>query len=209
MRFLPIVALCFVAACAQTVSSNVEAYSEIASDAPARSVYILPYDHGDVGSLQWRQNAGVLASALEAKGYSIASSAETAGMLAFFGFATDGGERVTSSYTIPQWGQTGVSSSNTTGYVYGNSVVANTTYTPQYGVTGYTTGTRTDVVYGRMMLLDLVDPRLKKNVFTAKVTSSGSCSSFSGVARPMIEAALSEFPQGKVGTVTLPLQGSC
>lgn len=199
----------FLAGCTPSVQSHVEAYSEIPADAPALSVFILPYNEQDSGSLEWRQNAGVLASVLEAKGYTLASSPESAGLLAFFGFAADNGQRVTSTYSIPQWGQTGVSSSNTTGYIYGNSITSYTDYTPTYGITGYSTGTRSDMVYGRIMLLDLVDPRAKSTVFTAKVTSNGSCSSFSGVARPMVEAALSEFPSGKVGTVTLPMSGSC
>ncbi|WP_300037274.1 hypothetical protein [uncultured Roseobacter sp.] len=192
-----------------TVRTDVEAYSTISEIEQVGKVFIAPYNREDASSLQWLTNAGIFRSVLEEKGIAIAERRSEASSIAYLGFAVDEGETVQSTYSIPQYGVTGYSGSQTTGSIYGSSYSANTTYTPTYGVTGYSTGTKTSVIYTRGMAVDIVDARNNSKVFEAISVSRGSCSSFAGVARPIIEATLANFPKGKVGSVEVSIESAC
>ena len=88
------------------------------------------------------------------------------------------------SYSIPTWGQTGVSSANTFGTLsaLGNAATytSTTTYTPTYGVTGSTTHIGTDTIYSRFLFLDAYDfPSFSKDktmsqVWKTSVVSTGA-----------------------------------
>ena len=106
------------------------------------------------------------------------------------------------SYSIPTWGQTGVSSSYTTGTIssYGGygSYSGTTTYTPAYGITGSTTHIGSYTTYFRFIVLDAVDldeyKKSKKEVQLWKtyVTSSGSSSDLRRVF-PILVAASQQY----------------
>ena len=202
------VAALFLSGCV-SVQTQVEAYSEVPSDIEPKTVYIAAFSGDDATSMAWRQSAGALATVLSEKGFKAVSSKKDARLVAFFGYAVDKGQIVTSQYSIPQWGITGYSGANTYGSFYGNSYSSTTTLNPTYGVTGYSTGTRTEKLYTRSVKVVMMDQKTKKRVFEGLGVSTGSCAAFGSVAPQIIGAVLSEFPKGRVGTVTLPLDGSC
>lgn len=106
------------------------------------------------------------------------------------------------SYSVPTFGQTGVSSSYTTGTVssYGGygSYSGTTTYTPTYGVTGSTSHIRSDTTYFRFMVLDAMDldeyRKSKKEVqlWKTTVTSTGSSGDLRLVF-PILAAASKQY----------------
>ena len=212
MRFL-LGLLCIsvvgLSGCMSAVETHVDAYSSIPADIEPKTVYISPYNKADANSLKWKENAGILASVLSERGFQTVAQRRDATLIAYFGFAVDNGERVQSTYSIPQWGVTGYSGAQTYGTVYGNSVSATTTYTPTYGVTGYQTGTTTETIFTRSVSIDMLDRSSGKKVFEAQAVSSGACNSFTPIARQIIGAVMSEFPSGKSGKISLPFDGEC
>lgn len=213
MRFskISLVAVAFLAlsGCVGLVETKVDAYSSIPDDLSTKTVFISAYNKSDAQSLEWRTNAQILKNVIEEKGFSVVPTRQHARLVAYFGFAVDNGERVTTNYSIPNWGVTGYSGANTYGTIYGNTYSANTTLTPTYGVTGYTRGTRTDTIFTRSASLEMIDTQTKKKVFEGTAISSGSCNSFAPVASSIIKAVLSNFPKGKNGRVNLPMEGEC
>lgn len=113
----------------------------------------------------------------------------------------------TSSYSLPQWGQTGVASSTTYGTLntYGNhaNFTGTTSYTPQYGIVGYNTFSRSHYEYFRWMLLDAYDLAAYKNdqkiklIWQTSATSVGSSDDLRLVF-PVMAAATTPF----IGTST-------
>jgi hypothetical protein len=192
-----------------SVKTSVDAYSSISDDLEPKTVYLAPYKGMDDSSLQWQANAKILASILEEKGYQVVSQKGQARLTAFFGFAIDKGERVLTSYSIPQWGVTGYTGANTYGTAYGNTYSATTTLNPTYGVTGYNSGVSSNVVYTRSVAIDMVDNKTGQKVFQSSGVSRGSCASFTGVSKPIIGSILSNFPEGKIGTVQVPTDTDC
>lgn len=193
----------------QEVHTQVDAYSSIPADVEPKTIYIAPYRGVSRNSLEWQTNARVLAQTLTDKGFTIVDRQRDARLTAYFGFGIDQGERVQTTYAIPQWGVTGYSGANTYGTLSGNTYSARTTLSPTYGVTGYNTGTMTNVIYTRSVSIDMIDNRNRQQVFKSKAVSQGECNSFAPVASPIIKAVLSNFPQGKTGTVRLPVENEC
>jgi hypothetical protein len=197
----------FLSGCMQ-VQTQVDAYSEIPEDLEPKTIYLVPYKGTSASNLEWKANAKILAQVLKEKGFSVVRNRRDARLTAFFGFGIDRGQQVSTPYTIPQYGVTGYSGANTYGSVYGNTFTAHTTFTPTYGVTGYSSGTITEVHYTRSVSIEMIDNKTRKPVFQARAVSRGKCGSFKPVAAPIISAVLSNFPKGKSGTVTLPLDSN-
>ena len=82
-------------------------------------------------------------------------------MVVFLSYGIGNPEEHQYSVTLPVYGQTGVSSSTTTGTVntFGNwgTYTGTTTYTPSYGITGYRNVSGTYVTYFRYIVLSAVD----------------------------------------------------
>ena len=100
------------------------------------------------------------------------------------------------SYTLPVYGQTGVSSSTTTGIFHSDgSFHATTIYTPTYGITGYTTHTKTYETYFRFFVLEAVDVNKYIHslrivpVWKTTVTSTGSSGDLRRVFPVLVAAA--------------------
>ena len=84
-----------------------------------------------------------------------------ADLIAIFSYGIDEGETTSSTYSIPQYGQTGISSSYTTGsYSSYGTYSGRTINVPSYGVTGYRTGTKVKQLYTRFVRLDFFDAKL-------------------------------------------------
>lgn len=191
------------------VETQVDAYSTIPADLEPKTIYISPYRGVSESSLEWQSNAQILAQILTEKGFSVVGRQRDARLTAYFGFGINQGERVQTAYSIPQWGVTGYSGANTYGSVYGNTYSATTTLNPTYGVTGYSTGVSSSIEYTRQVSIDMIDNRDRKQVFQARAVSRGSCNSFAPVASAIIRAVLTNFPEGKTGTVSLPSDNEC
>lgn len=202
------VAVLSVSGC-MTVQTQVDAYSTIPTDLEPRTVYIAPFRGMSAQTLQWQTNAGILAAVLAERGFEVVGRQRDARLTAYFGFAIDQGEQVQTVYSIPQYGVTGYSGAHTYGSVYGNTYSATTTFTPTYGITGYSSGVSTSIVYTRSLAIEMIDNRNQQLVFEARAVSRGNCGSFTPVASSIIQAVLSNFPEGRTGLVSTPMEGEC
>lgn len=203
---ISVVALVFsLAACNNYVESNVEAYSTLDSSVAGSSVFIEPTKGQNANGLSWSNNKSLLEKELSASGFNVIKRRNRANYIAYFGYAIDEGQVVTTNYSIPQYGVTGYSGANTYGSVYGNSYSSTTTLNPTYGVTGYSSGSRSTQVFTRSAKLFLQDRKSGKIVFEGSAQSPGTCHSFAPVAPYIIRAILNDFPNGKVGKVVLDL----
>lgn len=215
-----VVGLAALAGCMQ-VSTQVDAYSVIPADIEPKTVYIAPYKGMDGSSLAWQANAALVAQVLAERGYTRVATRKQARLVAFFGFAVDQGERVTTPYLIPQWGYVGYGPGwygpgpGFYGPGWGGGVYFGGPGPywgwggPQIGVVGYTTALRTETVFTRSVSIDMIDTRIGKQVFQARAVSRGACGLFAPVAEPIVRAALKQFPLGVSGTITLPQADSC
>lgn len=118
-------------------------------------------------------------------------------------YGIDDGKQVVSSYPI--FGQTGTSSSYTTGRVtsYGNTAsYSGTTYqTPTYGVVG--SGTSTGTIFKRYLNIEIIDIAKSgdgkvQKVYEGKAISSGSSGQLAPVMPAIIRSIFEDFP-GKSG----------
>lgn len=150
------------------------------------STYILLPGNKNItaNDIQFREYAAYVHRAMKSKGFIPTEKVEEADLAVFLSYGIGNPEEHKYSYSLPVWGQTGVSSSYTTGTItsYGGfgTYSGTTTYTPSYGITGYTTGTSSYATYFRFMLLDAWDLKKYRNskketqVWKTTVTSTGS-----------------------------------
>jgi hypothetical protein len=205
-------------ACAR-VQSNITSYSQIQSGYEGKTIAVVPYNDEQANSLEFWDFARRLDGRFAAKGLrpvDIRAVQTMPDLLAFFSFTVDNGQQVSRTYSIPTYGQTGVSSSHTTGTLnsYGNygTYSGTTTYTPTYGITGYQTGTTTDTVYGRGLTLDIMRPVSDKDadkVYEATLASAGECGNMAAVMDSLLDALFEDFPKPVSGRVTVPFNGDC
>lgn len=190
------------------VRSNVSVFHEL-DPAQPRLFAIAPMKEQE-GSLEWKSYADRIKVQLTQKGYREAP-VDVAELVVFFTYGVDSGKQVVGSYPI--MGQTGVSSSYTSGSVMmvGNTgYVSGTTYnTPRYGVVG--TGVTSQTKYGRYLKVEMLDRKslaagqLKK-VYEAEVKSEGSSNQIAAVMPSMIKSLFEEFPgqSGSTRRSTIP-----
>ena len=115
----------------------------------------------NVGDLQFQEFASYIDKILIERGFIKAPTFQEADVVIFLAYAIGDPQTYQYTYSLPTFGQTGISSANTYGTVssYGNSATysGTTTYTPTYGVTGYTTRIASDTAYTRFVSLDAYD----------------------------------------------------
>jgi len=172
--------------------------------AKENKTYILLPSNKDTKAddLQFKEYASYVNRALQAQGFVPAESFQKANVAIFLGYGIGDPKEHQYTYSLPTWGQTGVSSSYTTGTVssYGDygSYSGTTSYTPTYGVTGSTTHSGSYTTHFRFMLLDAVDldeyKKSKKEVqlWKTTVTSSGSSGDLRRVF-PILVAASKDY----------------
>ena len=209
--------------CATGPSYYVSTSSLAAPQVSAVQTYELwPMNEGaEPNDLQFLEYSGYVDRALKAKGLSRVASGSVPDIIVLIGYGIGAPEKNIRSYSVPVFGQTGVSSSYTSGSAttnaYGNSGygTANTTYnqtttyTPSYGITGYRTGVQSYTTYTRYILLNAafvdLDQETKdwKPAFETSIASTGSSGDLRQVFPIMIAAALDEIgtsTQKAVGT---------
>ena len=163
--------------------SNVDSLAQ--ADAAAKKRYVLmPGGKGvEAGDLQFQEFAAYVEKVLAEKGFVKVGAFQDADIAIFLAYAIGDPQTYQYSYSLPTWGQTGVSSSNTYGTVssYGGmaSYSGTTTYRPTYGVTGSTTHVGTNTVFTRFLFVDAYDvptylkEKKMNQVWKTNVVSSG------------------------------------
>ncbi len=202
-KFLIMIIPLILMGCNAQVLTKVEAISAMPTEIADRTIFIFPYEGQDDKSISWSSTMNILTAELQQKGFTAVDSRDKAAYIAYFGYAIDEGETITTNYSIPQYGVTSYSGSTTSGSVSGNTYSSSTTLNPKYGVTGYASGSRTNVVFTRSIKFEIFDKKTNEQVFDASATSRGTCHSFYPVAPYIIGSTLSEFPKGKIGKVNL------
>lgn len=200
-KFLLIVVIALLQACAVGPQFHINVDSISAPEAVSKTKYILlPGVKGvEAGDLQYREYAAYVDRALISEGYIQSSSFADADVAIFLGYGIGEPETHQFTYSLPTYGQTGVSSSNTYGTVntYGNTATysGTTTYTPTYGVTGSTTHIGTRTTYFRYMWLDAIDldeyRKTEKEIqlWKTTVTSTGSSGDLRQVFPALVAAS--------------------
>ena len=189
-RFLPfsiLFAACAAASgCAVTRGYSVGINSFAAPNAAAYRTYILlPSDERiSPADLEFQEFASYLHRALVQRGLQPVSEFAQAQLAIFLDYGIGEPREHTIAALVPLWGQTGVSSSKTTGNVsvYGNQAYVNseTRNTPQYGVTGYVPRTDQYTTFSRFVTVRAVDvarfnaTQKLEEVWKTRIVSVGS-----------------------------------
>jgi hypothetical protein len=166
-----------------------------------RTYILLPGNDGVTwDDLQFQEYASYLTRVLNAQGFISAQKAEDADIAIVLSYGIGEPQARQYSYSLPVWGQTGVSSSHTygTATAYGNSASysGTTTYTPTYGVTGYTTHIGTQTTYFRYALITGYDFKAFKEtekqvqLWRTTITSIGSSGDLRQVLPVLISASV-------------------
>jgi hypothetical protein len=201
--YLLIASAMLLTGCATGYVLKVDSISD--KDSRAGKIYYIASGSKDVEdtTLQFKEYVNYIDCALAEAGYTRTRDINTADMVLFLSYGIGEPKETTSSYSIPIFGQTGVSSAYTTGSVssYGsNSYYSGTTnFTPTYGLKGFASGVTSSTQYFRYLILDSFDLKKyrhrKENVqlWTTKVTSTGSSSDLRTVFPIMVAAAKKYF----------------
>jgi len=190
-----------LAGCASFVETKVSAFHELEPSLSGVTYALVPSKEQE-DSLEFQAYAKLVKVELEKRGMTEAPLNQAKYAIFMF-YGIDNGKEVISSYPI--FGQTGTSSSYTTGTVtsYGNmATYSGTTYkTPTYGVVG--SGTSSDTVFTRYLNIDIIDIAKSgngkvKKVYEGKAISSGSSGQLAPVMPAIVKSVFEDFP-GKSG----------
>lgn len=176
--------------------ADVDSISSGTPDATQRYMLFAGNKDASPEDLQFREFASYVKRALAARGFSEATSPKDVDIAIFLAYGIGDPQTHHYTYSLPMWGQTGVSSSYTTGTVspYG-TYSATTTSTPAYGVTGYTTLAGEDVTYFRFLIVDAYDVSASYQtnklvpVWRTTVTSTGSRDDLRRVSPVLVASA--------------------
>jgi len=160
---LMLIALCAVMGSCATVRFNCSVNAIAGPEEPqARAYWLAPgSDQIDPSSLEYLEYSKYVHFALKQRGFEPADSIDNASVIVLFTYEMGEGKTHSYTYSAPVFGQTGVSSSATTGYYnpYSGSYSATTTYTPRFGVVGYRSGAGTTTLYPRTLVLSAHNAR--------------------------------------------------
>ena len=165
-----------------------------------KSFIILPgVKDFSVNDLHFKEYAKYVKRAFEAKGYTIVEAPENAEVVVFMKYGISDPEEHSYLYSVPVWGQTGYSSSTTTGSTYSHGGITSysetTTYTPNYGVVGNETRRGTYVTYFCYLVLNAYDFKAYREsekevqLWKTIITSSGSSGDLRVVVPILVAAA--------------------
>lgn len=193
----------FCAGCGLPFHVNVDSISsgELLSNSKC---ILLPADPNIItNNLQYKEYAGYIKRALQKNEYEVTDDIDEAVIVVFLSYGITEPHESIYSYSTPVWGQTGTSSSHTTGtiYSYGGGMASysgTTTYTPQYGITGYQSHIGTRITYTRFIILDAYDlakyRETSKEVQLWRTTAiSNGSSGDLRLVFPVMAAASSEY----------------
>lgn len=196
-----VVLFAMLGGCATVIETRVSSFHELEQPLSGATYMLIPTKEQE-GSLEFQSYARLVMAELEKRGMTEAPLNQAKYSIFMF-YGIDDGKQVVSSYPI--FGQTGTSSSYTTGTVtsYGNTAsYSGTTFkTPTYGVVG--SGTSTDTVFKRYLNLDIIDNAKSGNgkvqkVYEGKAISTGSSGQLARVMPAIVRSVFEDFP-GKSG----------
>lgn len=182
----------------------------------AKKTYLLlPGNEGITwDDLQFQEYAIYLMRALNSQGFISAEKYEDADIAIVLSYGIGDPQTTQYSYTLPTWGQTGISSSHTygTASVYGNTGTysGTTTYTPSYGVTGYRSQIGSMTTYFRYARITAYDYKAFKEtekqvqLWRTLATSNGSSGDLRRVF-PVLIAATAPYLATNTGK-QIPVQ---
>jgi len=165
-----------------------------------RKVIILPLDQNiSQNDLQFQEFSKYVKNALAANGFTVVNSFNEAEAVVFLFYGIGDPQQHIQTVTVPTWGQTGISSSTTSGTIssFGNTSIfkGTTTYEPEYGITGTQTITKSYVSYFRYAYLvaydihHFIQTEEMLQVWSTEISSTGSSGDLRRVFPVMIAAA--------------------
>lgn len=197
--FSLVLAIGFVSGCGRPF--NVSVSSLARKDSPVYSKYILAPSNQNISAndLQFQEYAGYIDRLLQSIGYEKTTDFNNAELAIFLDYGISEPKEHTYSYSVPQYGETGIASSYTTGNIdsYGN-FSGSTTYTPSYGITGYSNHVGTVTYYTRHLRLNARDLKLYREtqedceVWDTCVVSTGQSGDLR-VVFPVMVASLYDY----------------
>ena len=209
LKFLIILSPLFLASCAigpGVISYNVSVNSYASPEAAQRKKFVILPGLKDVdqSDLEFVEFANLISRVLERRGFVRASDFQDADLAVFLAYSLGNPDEHSYSYSVPQFGQTGIASSSTYGTVRntgsGSATYSGTTYhTPTYGITGYSSQVASYTTYTRILSMEGVDliayreTKNTKQVWKTKVASIGSSSDLRKVIPAMLIAAYSHI----------------
>ena len=149
--------------CTPYRSFNVTVDSISNSSARQKKTYfLLPGNKdGKANDLQFQEFAMYTENALNMQGFKKAASIDDAEIAILLSYGISDPQTYEYTYSVPIYGQTGVSSSKTSGSIYSYSNSASysqtTNYTPSYGIIGSSVHVGTDVVFARHLVITGID----------------------------------------------------
>ncbi len=195
--------LLFSSGCGPSFHVNIDSISSGKLVGDSKCI-ILPADPNAMAEqLQHKEYSKYIKRALEKKGYRVTDKIEEAKVVVFLRYGISEPHEGLYSYSTPVWGQTGASSSYTTGTIhsYGGGVASysgTTTHMPEYGITGYQTNIGTQITYTRFIQLSAYDLEEHRNtneevqLWGTTAVSTGSSGDLRLVF-PVMVAALAEY----------------
>lgn len=163
----------------------------------AKTYLILPGNAGvTADDLQYQEFATYVMRSLTANGFVEAKKFDDADVAVVLTYGIGDPQTHEYSYSLPTFGQTGVSSSQTSGIVTSSgSYSATTTYTPSFGVTGYVPQTGSVTTYFRYVVMAGYDLKVYQatgkqvQLWRTRITSTGTSGDLRTVFPIMIAAA--------------------
>ena len=195
---------------------NVKVDSIKGRDFPQKGYTLLPLKD-ELKGLEFNEYARLIHAGLEERGFINVNDIRKSDIAIFVDFGISDPSSYTTTTSIPQWGQTGVSSSYTSGTFnsyggYGN-FSGTTSYLPSYGVTGYMPITTRHTEYTRFLKLSAVntsswkkDGSSVEELWKTNVVSTGSSGSLREVMPYMVAAAYPHFGTSTDKQISITLQ---
>lgn len=139
---------------------------------PRKSYILLPGDNETPSNdLHFQEFAAYVDRALAYRGFVHVENSDEAVLAIYLVYGIGDPQQRVYSYSVPQWGQTGVRSAT----IHGDTI----SFTPDYGITGYATHVQSYTTYSRYVILDTYDLEVYRNqkefkpLWRTTVTSTG------------------------------------
>jgi hypothetical protein len=195
------------------LESTIEIHHRLTAADFGKRIVVLPSQKERSGTLEFAEYAKLVEDGLRKEGFQVVPSGEPAELVAFFGYGIDQGRDELYSYAVPQFGQTGVQSSQTFGTVQsygpGATYSGTTTYTPSYGITGWTPQVGTRRLYTRAIALHIYDISQGSEpveLYESVVTSQGSSGALGEVFDEIVASLFQDFKATGVHRTSVPMK---
>ena len=204
---------CLLSCATRSVETTVETHHRLTAADVGKRIVVLPAQKEKAGTLEFAEYAKLVEDGLRKEGFQVVPSGEPADLVAFFGYGIDQGRDELYSYAVPQFGQTGVQSSQTFGTVQsygpGATYSGTTTYTPSYGIMGWAPQVGTRRLYTRAIALNIYDISQGSKpveLYESVVTSQGSSGTLGEVIDEIVASLFQNFQATGVHRTSVPMK---